>query len=90
VDAHSPSYRQAVGNHRDNAVLARRAGVKTLVLSHFLAEIGTPDVRGRIVEEIGREFGGPVVWGEDLMRLSLAQGRPLAIDAREGRGPFAG
>ena len=32
----SPAYRMACGNHRDNAVIARPAGVKTLVLTHLL------------------------------------------------------
>jgi ribonuclease BN (tRNA processing enzyme) len=27
----SPAYRAACGNHRDNAIIAKRAGVKTLV-----------------------------------------------------------
>ena len=66
------SYRQACGNHRDNAVIAKRAGVKTLVLSHVLAQIDQPGVRERIVHEVQQEFDGKVIWGEDLMRLTLA------------------
>jgi len=68
----TPGYRAAVGNHKDNALLAKRAGVKTLVLTHFLAQIDQPGVRERIVHEIQQEFGGRVVWGEDLMQLTLA------------------
>ena len=64
-------YRAACGNHRDNAVIARRAGVKTLVLTHVLAQIDRPGVRERIVHEIQQEFDGQVIWGEDLMRLTL-------------------
>jgi ribonuclease BN (tRNA processing enzyme) len=72
----SASYRRACGNHRDNAVIARRAGVKTLVLSHVLAQIDQPAVRERIVHEVQQEFDGQVIWGEDLMQLTLgAQGR---------------
>ena len=66
------SYRAACGNHRDNAVIARRAGVKTLVLTHVLAQIDRPGVREQIVHEIQQEFDGQVIWGEDLMRLTLA------------------
>jgi ribonuclease BN (tRNA processing enzyme) len=66
-----PDYRLAVGNHRDNAVIARRAGVKRLVLSHFLAEIDRPEAREAILREIRGEFSGEVIWGEDLMRLSV-------------------
>ena len=35
----TPAYRAACGNHRDNALIAKRAGVKTLVLTHLLAQI---------------------------------------------------
>ena len=65
------SYRAAVGSHKDNALIAKRAGVKTLVLTHFLAQIDQPGVRERIVHEIQQEFGGKVIWGEDLMQLTL-------------------
>jgi len=66
------SYRKACGNHRDNAVIAKRAGVKTLVLTHVLTQIDQPGVREQIVHEIRQEFDGHVIWGEDLMRLTLA------------------
>ena len=33
------AYRAACGNHRDNAIIAKRAGVKTLVLTHLLGQI---------------------------------------------------
>ena len=31
-----------------------------------------PRIREQIVHEIQKEFSGKVVWGEDLMRLTLA------------------
>ena len=65
------SYRKACGNHRDNAVIAKRAGVKTLVLTHVLAQIDRPEVREQIIREIQDEFDGNVIWGEDLMQLTL-------------------
>jgi ribonuclease BN (tRNA processing enzyme) len=67
----SEAYHAACGNHRDNAVLARRAGVKTLVLTHLLDEIDRPEIRERILTEIAEEFDGRVVWGEDLMVLGV-------------------
>lgn len=67
----SPSYRAACGNHRDNAAIARRAGVRTLVLTHLLPQLDEPGVRERVVQEIHQEFDGQVIWGEDLMRLTL-------------------
>jgi ribonuclease Z len=65
------SYRQACGNHRDNAAIAARAGVKTLVLTHMLAQIDRPGIRERIVHEIQQEFHGTVIWGEDLLQLTI-------------------
>jgi ribonuclease BN (tRNA processing enzyme) len=70
--APSPAYRAACGNHKDNAVVAQRAGVKTLVLTHLLAQIDHPRIREQIVHEIQQEFTGKVVWGEDLMELTFA------------------
>ena len=61
-----------VHNHRDNAEVAQRAGVKTLVLTHLLAQIDHPRIREQIVHEIQQVFSGKVVWGEDLMRLTFA------------------
>jgi ribonuclease Z len=69
----SAAYRAACGNHRDNAVTAQRAGVKTLVLTHLLPQIDRPGVREQIVHEIQEEFEGRVIWGEDLMQLTLTE-----------------
>jgi hypothetical protein len=70
--APSPAYRAACGNHRDNALTAKKAGVKTLVLTHMLGQIDQPRIREEIVHEIQQVFEGKVVWGEDLMQLTLA------------------
>ncbi|MGQ0646327.1 MAG: MBL fold metallo-hydrolase [Gemmatimonadaceae bacterium] len=70
--APSPAYRAACGNHKENAVTAQRAGVKTLVLTHVLAQIDQPRNREQIVHEIQEVFDGKVIWGEDLMQLTLA------------------
>ena len=65
------SYRAACGNHRDNAVVARRAGVRTLVLTHITPALDVPGVREQIVAEIGRDFHGQVIWGEDLLEIEV-------------------
>jgi ribonuclease BN (tRNA processing enzyme) len=70
--APSPAYRAACGNHRDNALTAKRAGAKTLVLTHLLAQIDQPRIREQIVHEIQQVFEGKVVWGEDKMQLTFA------------------
>ena len=69
--APSPAYRAACGNHKDNAEVAQRAGVKTLVLTHLLGQIDHPRIREQIVHEIQQVFSGKVVWGEDLMELTF-------------------
>ena len=78
----SPAYRAACGNHRDNAIVAKRAGVKTLVLTHVLAQIDQPGIREQIVHEIQQVFEGRVVWGSDLMRLTLSGSRVPTIEPR--------
>jgi ribonuclease Z len=67
------SYRAACGNHKDNAMIAQRAGVKTLALTHVLAQIDRPDIREQIIHEVKQVFAGQVIWGEDLMRLTLTE-----------------
>ena len=69
--APTPAYRDAVGHHKANALTAKRAGVKTLVLVHALSQIDQPRIREQIVHEIQQEFTGKVVWGEDLMQLTF-------------------
>jgi ribonuclease BN (tRNA processing enzyme) len=75
--APSHSFRAACGNHRDNAAVARRAGVKALVLTHISAQLDQPGIRERIIHEIRQEFDGTVIWGEDLMKIVV----PLAASA---------
>lgn len=70
--APSPAYRAACGNHKDNALTAQKAGVKTLVLTHMIAQIDQPRIREQIVHEIQEVYKGNVIWGEDLMQLTLA------------------
>jgi hypothetical protein len=80
----SAAYRAACGNHLDNARIAKRAGVKVLMLTHLLAPIDQPTIREQIVHEIQKEFDGKVVWGEDRMRLGLSGARVGAIETRQG------
>jgi ribonuclease Z len=52
--------------------VAREADVKCLVLNHF---VPAKFDRGGVLDEIRREFAGPVVVGEDLMRYDAATRR---------------
>jgi ribonuclease Z len=79
----SPAYRAACGNHRDNAVIAKRAGVKTLILTHLLGQIDQPGIREQIVHEIQEAFEGKVIWGEDLMRLTVTGASVSHIESRQ-------
>jgi len=69
----SAAYRAACGNHEDNAQLAARAGVKTLVLTHILPGLDGPGVHDAITREIGRVFSGQVIWGQDLMEIEVGK-----------------
>jgi ribonuclease Z len=77
----SAAYRAACGIHKDNALTAQRAGVKALVLTHLLAQIDQPAIREQIVHEIQQVFHGKVIWGEDLMRLTLSGSVLTGIEA---------
>jgi len=70
----SPEFRAACGNHEDNARIAERAGVRTLVLTHLTEPFDQPATRERVLREIRQVFDGTVVWGEDLMRIELRPG----------------
>jgi len=68
--------------------VAREAGVGCLVLSHFVPPAFD---KPALLEEVKRDFAGPVVIGEDLMTLDAATG---AVDWRGsylglGRWPAA-
>ena len=64
-----PLARHIVRSHtsyRDVGRIAAEAGVKTLVLTHFVP--GSIDVdRDRVLAEIRKSFAGEVILGEDLM-----------------------
>ena len=81
----TPAFRAASGNHRDNAEIARRAGVKTMVLTHLTEQIDQPTIREQIVYEIRQIFDGKLVWGEDLMKLDIAGSKVSTIEQRTGQ-----
>ncbi|HEY9447636.1 MAG TPA: MBL fold metallo-hydrolase [Burkholderiales bacterium] len=60
--------------HLELARIAAEAQVKTLVLSHFNTNMVKPDVRARILGEMAKIYPGKIVWGEDLMAISVGQG----------------
>lgn len=71
--APSPAYRAAWGNHKDNALTAQKAGCKSpCPHTHMIAQIDQPRIREQIVHEIQDVCKRNVIWGEDLMQLTLA------------------
>jgi len=67
----SEGSRTCCGNHRDNARLAQEASVKTLVLTHLPPDLDNPATRETILAEIKETFSGRVIWGEDLLEISV-------------------
>lgn len=76
----SEQFRWSSGAHTDVAEVARRAEAGTLVLTHFPPHIDTPGTRERLISEMSRIYGGPIVWGEDLMTLLVPHVSHCGID----------
>jgi ribonuclease BN (tRNA processing enzyme) len=76
----TPTYRSASGSHLDIAEVARRANVKTVVLSHFIHLLDNPGVLEQLVTEMKAIFPGNIIIGRDLMELSLKIAYPHRID----------
>ena len=53
------------------AAMAQRAGVKTLVLSHFRPHMDEPGVHEAVAAEMSAEFSGKALIGEDLMEFAI-------------------
>jgi len=57
--------------HMEIARLAAEADVGTLVATHFTPQFEPPGVRERCIAEMAETFKGRIVWGEDMMELTL-------------------
>lgn len=76
----SPEYRRTTGGHLDVAEVAREAEVGALVVTHVAPPIDTPGTRERLIAEMARIYSGPIIWGEDLMRISVPHLSSVGID----------
>lgn len=76
----TPAYRKASGSHMDIAEIAKRANVKTVVLTHFIHMLDNPGVLEQLVGEMKAVFSGNIIIGRDLMELSLNVEYPHRID----------
>jgi ribonuclease BN (tRNA processing enzyme) len=54
-------------------LLAAEAGVGTLVLTHICPRLDAPEAREEGIRETDASFGGPVVFGEELMVLDVGR-----------------
>ena len=57
--------------HMECARLAADAGVRTLVTTHMPPSLDAPGVKLRCLGEMAEIYDGRIVWGEDLMTLTL-------------------
>ena len=71
----SPEYREGCGSHLDVAEVAKRADVKTLVMSHVLEHIDRPGTRERLIKEAAEVFEGEIIWAEDLLEITVGDGK---------------
>lgn len=66
-----PAARLSASGHLEIADLAARQNVKTVVTTHFTPQMEPPGIREKCIAEMGKVYSGNIIWGEDLMELSL-------------------
>lgn len=76
----SAAYRQACGNHMDIAELAKRAGARSVVLTHCIPVLDRPGVLEGMVQEMKAAYDGDIIIGRDLMQVPLGAAGPQRID----------
>ncbi len=67
----SDAYRQGCGNHMDIAETAKRANVKTVVLTHCISMLDGPGIMENLICEMKAVFNGNIIIGQDLMEVPL-------------------
>jgi len=67
-----PRLTETCSGHQDAARTARDAGVATLVLTHITEQVEQPGVRERVLHEAAMIFPGRIIFGEDLLEVSIA------------------
>ncbi|MEZ5843654.1 MAG: MBL fold metallo-hydrolase [Hyphomicrobiaceae bacterium] len=76
----SAAFRERNGNHMDVAEIARRAGARTLVLTHFPPPMDAPGLLERLVGEMRRVYDGNIVIGRDLLQVPIRIGANTTFD----------
>ena len=76
----SEQYRRSSGSHMDVAEVAKRAGAKSVVLSHCIPMLDAPGVLEGLVREMQAVYDGDIIIGRDLMRVPIKVRHPGRID----------
>lgn len=57
--------------HLELAELAKKANVRTVVISHVTEQIDQPGVREKIIREMADIYPGNIIFGEDLLEIPI-------------------
>lgn len=68
-----PGQKLTSSGHLEAARTAAKAGVKSLVATHFTPQMEALGVKERCLAEMGEIFDGRIIWGEDLMEIPLGE-----------------
>ena len=68
-----PGQRLTSSGHLEAAHTAAKAGVKTLVTTHFTPQMDAFGVKEKCLAEMREIFDGRIIWGEDLMEIPLLE-----------------
>ena len=74
-----PEFAESCMGHLELARLAEKSGVKTVVLSHVTEQIDQPGVRERVIRDMSEIYKGNLIFGEDLMKVSVATPQPAKL-----------
>lgn len=69
--AASPEMAAMTPTPSEIGAMAKRAGVRRLILTHFRKHMDAPDAYARAIEEASAAFGRPVVIAEDLQSVEV-------------------
>ena len=72
----SQEWIKGAAGHMEVAAIGAEANVKNLVVSHIPSQMDVPGIRERLIIEMAEIFKGNIIWGEDLMEISLTAPEP--------------
>ena len=68
-----PGQKLTSSGHLEAARTAAKAGVKTLITTHFTPQMDALGVKEKCLAEMHDIFDGRIVWGEDLLEVPVEQ-----------------